>query len=49
MHSDKTGHDVNNPLGVDDDHVAQEVLVEELYSSQVVQELDGLHKLKYVK
>ena len=38
---DDTGHDVDDPLRVDDHLLPQEVVVEVLHSAEFVQELDG--------
>jgi len=46
VYCDETGHDVDDPLWVDDDHGAQEVRVKELHGPQIVKELDGLDQLQ---
>ena len=45
MDSDDAGHDVDDPLWVDDYVALQELRVEEDDGTQVVEELDGLDHL----
>ena len=48
VHRDHTGHDVNDPLRHDHHVGTQELCVEELHGTQVMQKLHSLDQLKHV-
>jgi len=46
---DHAGHHINDPLGINDDVIAQEVVVKVLDGSQVMEQLDGHAHVTFVK